>query len=69
MEKEEEIMQKLVEQDEKLEKILKSAEKTRRMILWRTIASVILFVLPLLGLAFIVPWFLGVMSNAYKGLL
>ncbi len=63
-----EIKQKLEQQDAKLDAIYKSVEKTRKyfqMIFWVTI---VLFILPLIGLLFIIPSFLSTYSVAIGGL-
>ena len=61
-----EILQKLEAQDKKLDAIYISAEKTRKYILWTGIITVVTIVVPLIILAFIIPWFLSVMSSAYS---
>lgn len=60
-----ELLQKLQAQDEKLERIYQSVEKTRQYFLWTLIGSVVMFVLPLIGLIFAVPFFLSTLSTAY----
>lgn len=60
-----EILQKLQTQDEKLELIYQSVEKTRKYFLWTLIATVVMFVLPLIGLMFAVPFFINTLSSAY----
>jgi len=57
------ITKKFQEQEEKLEKIYQSVEKTRKYFLWMLIASVLLIVLPLVGLLFAIPQFLSTYSN------
>lgn len=60
-----ELLQKLQAQDEKLELIYQSIEKTRKYFLWTLIATVVMFVLPLVGLMFAMPFFMSTLSNAY----
>ena len=60
-----ELSQKLQAQDEKLERIYQSVEKTRRYFLWTLIGTVAMFVLPLIGLLFAVPFFLTTLTTAY----
>jgi CHASE3 domain sensor protein len=60
-----ELVKKLEAQDEKLERIYQSVEKTRKYFLWTMIATVVTFVLPLIGLIFAVPFFLSTLSTAY----
>ena len=59
----EEILQKLKEQEEKLDAIYRSAEKTRKYFLFNLILSVVLFVLPLIGLLIIIPQFLSLVGG------
>ncbi|OGZ69975.1 MAG: hypothetical protein A3F47_02420 [Candidatus Staskawiczbacteria bacterium RIFCSPHIGHO2_12_FULL_38_11] len=61
---EEEILQKIKIQDEKLEKIFKSVEKTRKYFLWTLIITVVMFVLPLIGLLLIIPQFLNIYTTS-----
>lgn len=63
------VQQRLDAQERKLDAIYKSVEQTRKMFLATVIVSVVAFVLPLVGLIFVIPWFLSVMGDAYKGLL
>lgn len=60
-----EIQQKFKEQDEKLDRIYVSVEKTRKYFLWTLIGTGVAFVLPLIGLAFVIPYFLSTLSSAY----
>jgi CHASE3 domain sensor protein len=60
----EEISKKLEEQDKKLENIYRSVEKTRKYFLWTLIITVVTIFIPLIALAFIIPWFLHIMSSA-----
>lgn len=52
------ILQKIEEQNKKLEAIYQSAEKTRKYFLWTLIVTIVTIVLPLIALAFVIPWFL-----------
>lgn len=58
----ESIVQKLEEQGRKIESIAVSVEKTRKYFLWTLIVSVIFFLLPLIGLLFVLPFFLGTLG-------
>lgn len=66
---ESEILKKLEEQDQKIEAIWRSVEKTRKYFLATIIATVVMTVLPLIGLAFAIPFFLSTLSQSYGGLL
>jgi uncharacterized membrane protein YjjP (DUF1212 family) len=66
---EQDIQNKLEEQDKKLDAIFISVEKTRKYfltIMWITIAMVIL---PLVGMVFVIPSFLKIYSGTLEGLL
>lgn len=56
------ILQKLVEQEKKIEAMYVSVEKTRKYFLWTLIVSLVFFLLPLIGLIFAVPFFLSTLS-------
>lgn len=60
-----EFLQKFSEQEQKLDAIYVSVEKTRKYFLWTMIITVATVVLPLLALVFVLPWFLKTLSNAY----
>ena len=55
----EEILKKLIELEAKIDAVYKSAEKTRKYFMWTLILSVVLFVLPLIALVFVIPYFLS----------
>jgi hypothetical protein len=50
---------RLMQLEQKVEKIYISVEKTRKYFLWSAITTVAFFVLPLIGLAFALPSFLS----------
>ncbi|MDP2838023.1 MAG: hypothetical protein Q8O53_01975 [Candidatus Moranbacteria bacterium] len=56
---EQEILQKLQAQDQKLEMIYQSTEKTRKYFLWTLIGTLAMVILPLIGLLFAIPFFLN----------
>lgn len=60
-----EIEQKFKEQEERLDRIYVSVEKTRKYFLWTLIGSALAFFLPLIGLVFAIPFFLNTLSTAY----
>lgn len=62
---EQEILNRLAKQEELIQKIFESAEKTRKMFLWTLIITLVLFFLPLFGLLFVIPSFLSTLSSAY----
>jgi hypothetical protein len=59
----EETKEKLQEMNKKLGAIYKSAEKTRKYFKWTMIISIVVVVLPLIGLFVAIPLFL----NLYSG--
>jgi hypothetical protein len=45
--------------EQKIDAVYISAEKTRKYFLWTAIVSVVVFVLPLIGIALVIPSFLS----------
>ena len=60
-----ELEQRLSAQENKLNQIYLSVEKTRKYFLWTLIITVVTIVLPLVALAFVLPWFMDTLMNAY----
>lgn len=60
-----EFLQKFSEQEQKLDAIYVSVEKTRKYFLWTMIITVVTIVLPLLALAFVLPWMLETLTKSY----
>ena len=60
---ENELFQKIKENRELLDKIYVSVEKTRKYFLWVLIVSVVVFILPLIGLFFAIPSFIDTYSS------
>ncbi len=59
----EEFGKKFAEQDTKLNAIYVSVEKTRKYFKWTLIVTIIVIVLPLIGLVFAIPKFLESFSS------
>ncbi|MEK7568713.1 MAG: hypothetical protein AAB497_01195 [Patescibacteria group bacterium] len=62
---EQEILNRLQAQEELLQKVFVSAEKTRKYFMWTLIISVAVVLLPLVGLVFVIPAFLTTLGSAY----
>ncbi|HAT68440.1 MAG: hypothetical protein A2481_03435 [Candidatus Yonathbacteria bacterium RIFOXYC2_FULL_47_9] len=62
---EQEILNRLAVQEEFLQNIYVSVEKTRKYFMWTLISSIVLFALPLIGLLFAVPMLLSTLGSAY----
>ncbi len=60
--------QRLAGLEEKIDKIFRSVEKTRKYFLWTMIITLVLFVLPLIGLVFVVPMFMSNYVGQLSGL-
>lgn len=60
---ENDIMELLKKNEEKLEKIYISSEKTRKYFFWTMVLTVVFLVLPLIGLLFAVPSFISTYSS------
>lgn len=65
---ENEILDLIKKQDEKIEAIYKSVEKTRKYILIVTIATIVAVVLPLVGLMFAIPSFINSYTEVLSGI-
>lgn len=61
------VEKQLAEQRELLEKIWISVEKTRKYYLWTMWGTVIFFVLPLIAMAFAIPYFISTYSSLLSG--
>lgn len=59
-----EIQTRLDAQEQALVKIYKSVEKTRKIMVWSGIGSIIVFILPLIGVAIILPRIMNQLNNA-----
>lgn len=66
---EQEILKKLEEQDKKIDAIWVSVEKTRKYFLFTMITSIVMFVLPLIGLVIAIPIMLNSIMGSMEGLL
>lgn len=65
---EEEILKKFDAQDKKLDDIYRSIEKMRRYFLWTLIVTVVMIIVPLIGLLFVIPTFLQSLNYGSLGL-
>ncbi|MCK4799848.1 hypothetical protein KAS31_02625 [Candidatus Parcubacteria bacterium] len=68
MENEEQILKILKQNQEILAKTHKSAEKTRKYILYNVIFTVVVFLLPLIGLVIAIPIFMKTYIETLDGL-
>ena len=66
---EQEILNRLDTQDQILQQIHASTEKTRKYFLWTFYVTLAFFVLPLVGLMFIIPAFLSSITSSYAGII
>lgn len=62
-----EILERIGALEKKLELVYISAEKTRKYFLWTLIAGLVVTVLPLIGLAFVIPQFLSTLQVSQFG--
>lgn len=69
MENEEQILEILKQNQEILIKTHKSAEKTRKYILYNAIFTVVVFLLPLIGLVIAIPIFMKTYVESLDGLI
>jgi len=64
----EQLEQKIEALEKKIDELQYSIDKIKKIFLWILIITVILFVLPLIGLIFAIPSFLNIYSGAGLGL-
>lgn len=69
MENENEILEILKESQELTKQTYESVEKTRKYFLYTAIATVLMFILPLIGLIIIIPMFLDSYLGSLEGLI
>ena len=69
MEKEEQILEIIKENREILKQTYKSAEKTRKYFLYTAIITILMFILPLIGLIIVIPIFLDSYLKGLDGLI
>ena len=62
----EEVLQKIADLEKKADAIYKSVEKTRKYFMWTLILSVAFFVIPLIGLIFVIPQFISSINSSYN---
>ena len=61
-----EVSQKIADLDKKIDAIYKSVEKTRKYFMWTLILSVLFFIIPLIGLLFVIPQFINSIGSSYN---
>ena len=61
------VQQQLAEQNVKIDAVYKSSERLRKYFMWTLIITVATIVLPLIGLAFVVPYYLSSLQSAIPG--
>lgn len=66
---EQEFTQRFAELEKKVNNIYISVEKTRKYFLWTMWTTIIMFVLPLVALAFVIPMFLSSYVGSIQGLI
>jgi ABC-type transport system involved in multi-copper enzyme maturation permease subunit len=65
---EEKILLKIEELEKKTEMLLRSAEMMRKYFLWSLIATLLFFLIPLIGLLIAIPYLLSTYGNLYGAL-
>ncbi len=60
--------QKITELEKKIDQLQNSIDKLRRVFMWTLIITIVLFVLPLIGLVFVIPQFLSTYTSGLEGL-
>ena len=60
--------ERIVALEKKIDAIYASVEKTRKYIFWTVVATLVLVVLPAIGLVFAIPQFISTYTTALNGL-
>jgi hypothetical protein len=69
MENENQILEILKENQKLIKQTYESVEKTRKYFLFTAIATILMFILPLIGLIIIIPMFLNSYVGSFEGLI
>lgn len=65
---EQDLLEKLDQMDKKIEETRTLAQKTWKLFFWTMVGTVVTFVLPLIALAFVIPYFLRTVTSGLNGL-
>lgn len=68
MSNEEQIIEMLKKNEQMMMQVYISAEKTRKYFLWSVVLTVLMFVLPLIGLIIVIPYFLNSYTSVLNGI-
>jgi hypothetical protein len=60
---EQDLLERLNQLEQKVEETRILAQKTWRLFFWTMIGTVVMFVLPLIALAFVIPYFLKTLNS------
>jgi hypothetical protein len=60
---EKDILKKIEEQDQKIDEINNNVKKIKKVLFWKFIITVIVVVLPIIGISIAIPKFLEVLTN------
>ena len=69
MENENQILEILKENQKLIKQTYESVEKTRKYFLFTAIATILMFILPLIGLIIIIPMFLNSYMGSFEALM
>ncbi len=59
---------RLEDLEKKLDAVFRSVEKMRRFFFWTLVLTVVMVVLPLIGLVFAIPAYLGTLNSLTAGI-
>jgi type II secretory pathway component PulF len=65
---EQDILQKIEEQGRKIDEIYNSVEKIKKYFLWTLIITVVMILIPIIGLIIVIPQFLNIYNAGNLGL-
>lgn len=64
-----ETQKKLQTLEDKIDAIYVSVEKTRKYFFWTMVLTIVVFVVPIIGLVFVIPSFISTYTTGMEGLL
>jgi hypothetical protein len=58
-----ELKSKISEMETKMDAIHRSVERMRKFFMWTLIITAAMFILPFIGLVFMIPWYLDIIKS------
>ncbi|MEA2092754.1 MAG: hypothetical protein U9P61_02180 [Patescibacteria group bacterium] len=65
---EKEILEKIKEQDQKIDEINNNVKKIKKVLFWKFIITVVVVIFPIIGISIVIPKFLETLARANLGI-